>query len=370
MIQQFLNGERIFTATINEFNYRQASLVEEDTNKIKVSEHIRDGKIIATYSRRAVVRMIDTRKTGEATNKEKRRIYMEAFDKVYGEKKPPSVAKMVEEKFKDKQRRTLITAGKLEEVGFEVVKASFKEGKVVGFIKGENDALEKTEKEIEELAEKIKKAEYKTVAQRATFEARIEELKEKHAEQKKELYLKLDKQETSYKKQKARLREKLKEKMKDYKAIRKEMVEYVKDNLPRSRWGKFLIRIRDGKTNKNLAKIMEKVDEEVLNLQREIAIKNIKSILKKADQLPIEFQMMMKEITGEINWVGTLPKTMDKLKKIDEYIKTHPDARNQFSRGILKRLGILSQKSYKELTASQLLALNSRLELIRNIGRR
>ncbi|MDY0218835.1 MAG: SNF2-related protein [Candidatus Cloacimonas acidaminovorans] len=369
MIQQFLNGERIFTATINEFNYRQASLVEEESNKIKVPEYTRKGKIVKTHSRRAVVKMIDMRKTGEATNKEKRRIYMEAFDKVYGEKKPPSVAKMVEEKFKDKQRRTLITAGKLEEVGFEVVKASFKEGKVVGFIKGENDALEKTEKEIEELAEKIKKAEYKTVAQRATFEARIEELKEKHAEQKKELYLKLDKQETSYKKQKARLREKLKEKMKDYKAIRKEMVEYVKDNLPRSRWGKFLIRIRDGKTNKNLAKIMEKVDEEVLNLQREIAIKNIKSILKKADQLPIEFQMMMKEITGEINWVGTLPKTMDKLKKIDEYIKTHPDARNQFSRGILKRLGILSQKSYKELTASQLLALNSRLELIRNIGR-
>jgi len=378
----FARKLRAIYRAVVDFIYRMTGILDKMNSKLKARalfEPVFDnvpgfyeGRYQTRDHRRYTRASLDEsvlRKSGEPKHTEKRRVYMEAFNKVFGENKPPSLGKMIEEEFKNKERRTLISAEKLEAIGMRTFKTAFSEGKEVGYLKGEAAAIMQTEKDIEEVKGKLDRSEYKNQEQRAMMEVKLDDLAQKHTEQKNELMAKMDLQSERFKRQKQKLREKLKMKMSDYRAVRKEMVVYIKDNLPRKSWSKFLIAVRDGKTPEALAKVVAKVDEEVVNLQRQGAIRNIQKIIKRADTLPIEFQMMIKNITEGINWKGVLPNTIKQLERINNYIKNHPEAAKSMPMRILRRLGILEKKSFKDLTAEELLAINARLERIKQVGK-
>lgn len=329
---------------------------------------------------------------GEQTpeRQEKRRIYMRAFEKVLAEKRPPSLGKMVDEAFAVKERRTMITAEKLQTLTEAVEDLAMTEGMQAGYLEGETSAVLAREGEIKELQTRLEGVQH--VKERA--DAVKEELNEKSYDRLKALMTlqrKMERQATRYKEQKESLlkrfnekkleqKEKAKEnvkkskqnaenKAKELQAIREEMYDYVKEHLPRKHWDKYLRFIRDAKTRENLQKLFESVDEDVKKIQRSAVISKIKKILGKAEDLPIQYQLMIKKITEEIDWGNMLPSTKEKLKKINEYLEKNPEAETSMPVRILRRLKILTKQSYKTLSTEQLLGLSAKLELIQHVGR-
>jgi hypothetical protein len=64
-----------------------------------------------------------------------------------------------------------------------------------------------------------------------------------------------------------------------------------------------------------------------------------------------------------------LPTTISQLERIDNYLKSHPEAKLSMPMRILRRLGILEKKSYKDLKTEELMAINARLERIKEVGK-
>lgn len=322
--------------------------------------------------------------------KERRRIYMRAFEKVLAEKRPPSLGKMVDEAFAIKERRTMITAEKLQTLSEAVEDLAMTEGMQAGYLEGETSAVLAREGEIKELQTKLEGVQH--VKERA--DAVKEELNEKSYDRLKALMTlqrKMERQATRYKEQKESLLKKFNEKKleqkekakdnvkeakqnaenkaKELQFIREEMYDYVKEHLPRKHWDKYLRFIRDAKTRENLQKLFESVDEDVKKIQRSAVISKIKKILGKAEDLPIQYQLMIKKITEEIDWENMLPSTKEKLKKINEYLEKNPEAETSMPVRILRRLKILSKQPHKTLSTEQLLGLSAKLELIQHVGR-
>lgn len=355
---------------------------------------------------------------------------MRAFEKVLAEKRPPSLGKMVEEAFAVKERRTMITAEKLQALTETVEDLAMTEGMQVGYLEGETSAVLAREEEIKNLQTKLESVEH--IKDQA--EAVKEELNEKSYDRLKalmSLQRKMERQATRYKEQKESLlkrfsekklemkesakqdvketKQKYEKRMRELQAIREEMYDYVKEHLPRKNWDKYLRFIRDAKTRESLHKLFESVDEDVKKIQRSAVISKIKKILGKAEDLPIQYQMMVKKITEDIDWEGNFPtveekikrisainkridelkkqektdifarkkikilkeskKKIERLDKINEYLEKNPEAETSMPFRILRRLKILSKQSYKTLSTEQLLALSAKLELIQHVGR-
>lgn len=320
MAEQMNDGKREFLATTDEKTYRQYAEEEYQikeserdslAQKVFVKEHTRAGIPVKSYSRimRSILEESQPKKlTTDKGTLRTQEVFKESWRKLYGEEAPVQL---------------------------------------VDLLKREAD------KEIVEKGYKVSFTEGKTVQRKISAEQRLA-LREKNAEKVKQIREEL---KTMYQ-----------EKTANAKEIKNKVIEYVKSNLPKKKWGEFLVRVRDAKTAKNLAKVIDLVDAKKSNYERSILVNSIDRLAKNIDKLPVDIQRSILEITSNVELKNHTDKLLRRLRKTKEYLDKQS---NDFGmpRRVLNELGILKRTPLKDIKTENLVAINNKLSQYDIVGR-
>ena len=170
------------------------------------------------------------------------------------------------------------------------------------------------------------------------------------------------------KKSRDKLKLMFKEKTESVDNIKKQVVQYVKDSLPVKLQGKYLNAVRKAKTENNLEKVQESVDNRRNLYERSLLATSITDISNNIDKLPVDIQRTIIKITSEIELKKHTKRLLERLRKTQEYLdRSGTDM--EMPRRVLNELGILERTPFEQLTTDQLIAINNQMQQYNTVGR-
>lgn len=163
-------------------------------------------------------------------------------------------------------------------------------------------------------------------------------------------------------------------KVRDFDRVKGEIVSYIKDNLPVAEQGKFLISVKNAKTQKDLIKAFARVDNVAQKYELRKAISELKKMADKLSESPsvsVDYRNKIKGIIDEYELTGHSQKTIDQLQATQDYLDNARENGDEVElpQMVLNKLKILSRVSKDELTLDQVLGLQNQIELLGSIGR-
>jgi len=164
------------------------------------------------------------------------------------------------------------------------------------------------------------------------------------------------------------LRVMFKEKTATAQEIKAKVIEYVKENLPKNMHGKYLVAVKNAKTSVYLKKVITSVDERRAKYERSILVKSITEVADNIQNLPVDIQRTIIEITSEIELKKHTKRLLQRLNSTKEYLDTKEND-HEMPRRVLNELGILERTPFEKLSTQQLIDINNRLQQYNNVGR-
>jgi len=167
---------------------------------------------------------------------------------------------------------------------------------------------------------------------------------------------------------KAKLRTEFKKKTANVQSIKQQIVDYVNENVPPKDRGKYLVAVKNAKTELNLIRVINKIDARRIAYERKLLVKSIVNITENIDKLPVEFQKTILGITDQIELKHHTERLLRRLRKTRAYLDT---LENDFTmpRRVLNELGILKRTPFEQVSNEKLIEINNKLKQYNAVGR-
>ena len=190
--------------------------------------------------------------------------------------------------------------------------------------------------------------------QRSSDTARIQKMREQNT--------------TKIREVRAEIKKMFKEKTVSGKEIKTKAIEYVKANLPKKHWGDFLGAIKNTVTPVNLQKVLDRVDKKKAEYERDMLATNITKIADNINQLPVDFQRTILDITENLELKRHTNRLLARLQRTKEYLDKRGEDKDM-PRRVLNELGILERTPLEKISTQTLIDVNNKLIQYYNVGR-
>lgn len=152
--------------------------------------------------------------------------------------------------------------------------------------------------------------------------------------------------------------------------VKGEIIEYVKAVIPTAEQGKFIVTVKNSKTQKDLINAFIKIDRKASDVILKDSISTLKKTadnLTESSVVSADYRNKIKEIIGQYELTGHTNATIAKLEATQAYL-TRVGGESDIPQRILDKLKILTRTPKNKLTLSQVEALQSEIELLGKLG--
>ncbi|HAS04860.1 MAG TPA: hypothetical protein DCR71_03760, partial [Dehalococcoidia bacterium] len=155
--------------------------------------------------------------------------------------------------------------------------------------------------------------------------------------------------------------------------VRTEIVDYVKQNIPIKDQGKFIVMVKNSKTQNDLIKSFLRIDETANKIAVKDAITTLKKTVDRFAESPsvsADYRKKIKDIINQYELTGHTGATIKKLEATQAYLDGIKAAGGEtyIPDKILEKLQILSRTPRNKLTLSQVQGLQNEIELMTKLG--
>lgn len=151
------------------------------------------------------------------------------------------------------------------------------------------------------------------------------------------------------------------------KTIQRELISIVKDQLPSEEVGRFVQAISNATSKIRAAKVMEKIEERVIEVGKRTLVGEIKKVFDKPGNIAVDYKKRLSVIADQIDLTKPTESTLKRLRGLSEFL-----SREGVPLGIAKQrldeLTRLSKKPLKDMSPNDLIELKNHLDIIQKQG--
>lgn len=173
---------------------------------------------------------------------------------------------------------------------------------------------------------------------------------------------------------KAEAKEVQKAKTEQIARIKKQLIDYANMVLPKSERGAFIVAVSDVKTQKQLQKQLDRINEYAKAYEKRRLIKDIKKQVRKisdSKSIAVDYIQKIQDFIDEYELKGHTEATTKKLQATKEFIEREAAAgRNvDMPTYVLEALDILSRKPIDELSVADLQNIADKIDTMARLGK-
>lgn len=157
-------------------------------------------------------------------------------------------------------------------------------------------------------------------------------------------------------------------------SIKKQMIDYANIVLPKSERGAFITAVANVKTQKQLQKQIERMNEYAADFEKRSLIKDIKKQVKKivdSKSIAVDYIQKIQDFIDQYELKGHNEATTEKLRATKDFIEREAaSGRNvEMPSYVLDALDILSRKPLNELTIPDLENIADKIDTMARLGK-
>lgn len=162
--------------------------------------------------------------------------------------------------------------------------------------------------------------------------------------------------------------------VRDADRVKGEIVNFVKENIPTAERGRFLVTVKNAKSQKDLIKAFVKIDARAGKIRLDDAVSTLKDTVSKLSESPsvsADYRTKIKDVISEYELSGHTSTTIAKLEATQAYLRRAEAAGAEVDlpKRILDRLGILARTPKNKLTLAQVQRLQEEVDLLGTLGK-